>query len=110
MNPEIRQHIEAIKSLCRKYHFRKLWLFGSALTQEFRPDSDVDFLYELNHDSLSGSTSIDYFFSFQDEAKLILGHPVELVWYPGLRNPYFKEEVDETKVLIYDEETEKVSV
>ena len=110
MNSAIIPHIESIKGLCRKYHFSKLWLFGSALTNEFRPDSDVDFLYELNHTSLTGPTSIDYFFAFQDEASQLLSHPVELVWYPGIRNPYFKAEVDETKLLIYDAETEKVSV
>lgn len=110
MNSRIHPHINALKELCRKYKFRKLWIFGSALTPKFRPDSDIDLLYDLSHGSLSGLTSIDYFFAFQDEAEELLGHSVDLIWYPGLRNPYFKEEVDETKVLIYDQETEKVSV
>ena len=110
MDSSIRPHIEALKSLCQKYQFRKLWLFGSVLTPAFRPDSDIDLLYELNHGNLSGLTSIDYFFAFKDETEKLLGHPIELVWYPGLRNPYFKAEVDETKVLIYDQETEKISV
>ena len=110
MNAEVQSQISAIQKLCRKYHFSKLWLFSSALTSEFRPDSDVDFLYELDHSSLSGSTSIDYFFAFQDEVEKLLKHHVELVWYPGLRNPFFIEEVDETKVLIYDQAAEKVPV
>ncbi|MDX2248102.1 MAG: nucleotidyltransferase domain-containing protein [Bacteroidia bacterium] len=110
MNAELKPYIDAIRNLCLKYHFSKLWLFGSALTTRFGPDSDIDFLYELNHANLSGADSIDYFFAFQDEAEKLLGHSVDLVWYPGLRNPYFKAEVDETKVLIYDQEREKISV
>ncbi|MDX2247998.1 MAG: nucleotidyltransferase domain-containing protein [Bacteroidia bacterium] len=110
MIAEIQPHIEEIKKLCRKYHFSKLWVFGSVLTSEFRTDSDIDILYELDHSMLPGLTSINYFFAFKDQAEKLLRHPVDLVWYPGLRNPYFKEEVDETKILIYDAEAEKVSV
>lgn len=110
MNPVISSHIKSIKDLCRKYHFSKLWIFGSVLTSKFRPDSDIDFLYELNHTSLHGSNSIDYFFAFKDELEELLGHSVELVWYPGIRNPYFKEEVDESSVLIYDEARTKISI
>ncbi|MEZ4773260.1 MAG: nucleotidyltransferase domain-containing protein [Bacteroidia bacterium] len=106
----IHPNIDRIKQLCRKYHFSKLWVFGSVLTPEFRPDSDIDMLYELDHSQLSGLTSINFFFAFKDQVEEILGHPIDLVWYPGLRNPYFKEEVDETKILIYDAEAEKVSV
>jgi len=110
MVKEIHIHLPAIKALCRKYHFSKLWIFGSALTPDFRPDSDVDFLYELNHQELDGLASIDYFFAFKDEVEELLQHPVDLVWYPGLRNPFFKQAVDETKVLIYDSERAKIPV
>ena len=75
MNTALKPHIEANKELCRKYHLSKLWLFGSALTDKFRSDSDIDFLYELNHSSLSGSTSIDYFFAFKDEAEMLVHAP-----------------------------------
>ena len=54
--------------------------------------------------------SIEHFFAFHDELASLLGHPIDLVWYPGLRNPYFKAEVEETKKLIYDAEGEKISV
>ena len=110
MNPLLSQHKEALQHLCRTYHFDKLWVFGSILTPQFDDASDIDFLYELGHEQLPGDTSIDYFFRFIEEAQTLLGHPIELVWYPGIRNPFFKEEIEETKVLIYDAAAEKVSV
>ncbi len=34
----------AIADFCRRYHIRKLSLFGSVLRDDFRPDSDIDVL------------------------------------------------------------------
>ncbi|MFC2171137.1 nucleotidyltransferase family protein [Acidobacteriota bacterium] len=38
---------EAIAQFCRKHHIRKLALFGSVLTDDFGPDSDIDVLVEF---------------------------------------------------------------
>lgn len=35
-----------IAEFCRRYHIRKLSLFGSVLRDDFRPESDIDFLVE----------------------------------------------------------------
>ena len=34
-------------ALCRKHHIRRLAIFGSALRDDFRPDSDIDVLVEF---------------------------------------------------------------
>jgi predicted nucleotidyltransferase len=36
--------MEAIRALCAKYGVKELAVFGSVLRDDFRPDSDVDFL------------------------------------------------------------------
>ncbi len=38
---------EQIADFCRRHHIRKLSLFGSVLTERFRPDSDMDMLVEF---------------------------------------------------------------
>ncbi len=38
---------EAIEAFCVQNHIRKLSLFGSILTERFRPESDVDILVEF---------------------------------------------------------------
>jgi predicted nucleotidyltransferase len=38
---------EEIAGFCRRNHIRKLSLFGSILTERFRPESDIDILVEF---------------------------------------------------------------
>ena len=38
---------ERLVETCRRYHVRKLSIFGSALREDFRADSDVDVLVEF---------------------------------------------------------------
>ncbi|RKY60543.1 MAG: nucleotidyltransferase, partial [Candidatus Latescibacterota bacterium] len=37
-----------LAAFCRKYHIRRLCLFGSVLRDDFRPDSDIDILVEFD--------------------------------------------------------------
>jgi predicted nucleotidyltransferase len=39
--------LEAIAAFCVRNHIRKLSLFGSILTEEFRNESDIDMLVEF---------------------------------------------------------------
>ena len=41
---------EKLAEFCRRRHIRKLSFFGSVLSDEFRPDSDVDVLVEFEPD------------------------------------------------------------
>jgi len=38
---------ERLAEFCRRYQVRELALFGSALREDFGPDSDVDLLVEF---------------------------------------------------------------
>jgi hypothetical protein len=48
-NPAIDK--ERIADFCRRHHITRLAIFGSALREDFRPDSDVDVLvdFEAGH-------------------------------------------------------------
>jgi len=39
--------LDEIASFCRRNHIRQLAIFGSALREDFHPDSDVDLLVEF---------------------------------------------------------------
>jgi len=79
---------DSIASLCRKYHVRKLWLFGSALREDFGADSDVDVLVEFEPDHVPGLR----FFTLQRELSEAIGRDVDLNTrqFPS---PYFRDEV-----------------
>ena len=45
---------DRLADFCRRHHIRELALFGSALREDFRPDSDVDFLVEFETGHVPG--------------------------------------------------------
>jgi predicted nucleotidyltransferase len=93
-------YIPQIRKLCEQHRVDKLYAFGSVLTDRFTKDSDVDFLYRFKSDvSLNGYA--DNFFRFQEQLEKALHRTVDLVSEKHLKNPYFIEEVNATKQLIY---------
>jgi predicted nucleotidyltransferase len=48
MSPAIEIPQDLVADLCRRYKVRQLALFGSALRDDFGPESDVDFLVEFD--------------------------------------------------------------
>ena len=97
----IRKNMAQIVALCEKHKVVQLFVFGSILTEKFNKDSDVDFSVVFDRSSLPlliyGKNYFDLKFALED----LLKRPVDLVEYNAIRNPYFKEELDETKQLIY---------
>ncbi|MBI4610959.1 MAG: nucleotidyltransferase family protein [Candidatus Rokubacteria bacterium] len=49
---------ERLVTFCRWHHIRRLALFGSALREEFGPDSDVDVLVEFEPEHVPGLLGI----------------------------------------------------
>ncbi|MCD6415481.1 MAG: nucleotidyltransferase domain-containing protein [Planctomycetes bacterium] len=47
-----------IAGFCRRHHIRRLALFGSVLSKDFGPDSDVDVLVEFEAGHVPGLISL----------------------------------------------------
>ena len=45
---------DKLEEFCKKYHIRKLSLFGSVLRDDFSTESDVDFLVEFEEGKTQG--------------------------------------------------------
>lgn len=97
----IEHNIDKIIELCRKFHVRKLWVFGSILTNRFRPDSDVDLCVDFDWNEIPLLESADNFFDFQYALEDLFGRKVDLTDDSAVRNPYFREELNEKRQLIY---------
>jgi len=93
-------HIPQIRKLCEQHKVERLYAFGSALTERFSDDSDVDFLYTFK-DDIPLLEIVDYYFNFLNDLEKTLHRPVDLTSEKDLRNPYFIKELDATKQLIY---------
>ncbi|MEO5375690.1 MAG: nucleotidyltransferase domain-containing protein [Alphaproteobacteria bacterium] len=81
-----------IDALCRRYHVRRLDLFGSAATGHFDQNlSDLDFLVEF--EPLEPAVYADSYFGFLEELTSLFGRSVDLVTEAALANPHFRRRV-----------------
>jgi predicted nucleotidyltransferase len=81
---------DRVAEFCRRYHIRRLSLFGSVLREDFRPDSDVDILVEFEAGCEPG------FFGLarmeRELSELLRGRKVDLRTPEDLSR-YFRDEV-----------------
>lgn len=100
MLADIQSHQDELGAICRKHHVKRLELFGSGVgPAPLSPKSDLDFLVEFLPSPPGGYA--DAFFGLKEELEALFRRPVDLVVPSAIRNPYFKEAVDETRALVY---------
>lgn len=88
----------AIEEFSRKWRIRELSLFGSVLRGDFGPESDVDVLVSFEEDA---PWSLWDLVEMRDELSKLLGRRVDLVEREGLRNPFRRQRILETRQVIY---------
>lgn len=96
----INDNIHKLYDLCKKHKVSKLYAFGSILTSRFNDQSDIDILVDFNSE-IDHNTYADNYFDFYHALRNLFGRDVDLVDESAVRNPFFKEELEETKYLIY---------
>jgi predicted nucleotidyltransferase len=89
---------EKIESFCRQWKIQELALFGSVLSDEFRPDSDVDVLVTFTADM---PWSVYDWIEMQENLQELFGRKVDLVDSQGLRNPYRRRAIWNRREIIY---------
>lgn len=99
MKSPIPDHLSSIRDLCRMHSVKSLHAFGSAVREDFGPESDIDLLVDF--DRLAPGSLFLRFFDFKQAMEDLLGHPVDLVTSRSISNPFFKQEVDSTKTELY---------
>lgn len=73
---KIQVPMEKIEAFCRKWKVQRMWLFGSALREDFGPESDVDVLVEFAPEA---RWSLLDLVGAEQEMSEILGRPVDLI-------------------------------
>lgn len=92
---------DKIAEVCQKYSVTKFSLFGSATTDKFNEESDVDVLISFD-DKGTDFNYFDVYFRIKSELELYWNRSVDLVVDKDFTNPYFKESLEKSKVLIYE--------
>jgi hypothetical protein len=91
---------EAIAALCRKHGVERLFLFGSALRDDFRPGkSDIDLLVEFGR--VGGHAKAHAYFDLLDDLTALFGTHVDLVMAGAVKNRYIARDIEATKQELY---------
>lgn len=98
MNPRVQLDRDALAAFCRKWRVRELSIFGSALRDDFGPDSDLDFLVSFDPEAPWDLWDL---VDIREELMAIAGRKVDLVEKEGLRNPYRRRSILSTAEVIH---------
>ena len=98
MSPHLTVNRERIETFCRKWKVNEMSIFGSALRDDFSPESDVDVLVDLEPGH--GLTLYDWV-DMIDELRDIFGRDVDLVSKGGLKNPFRRKEILRSAEVVY---------
>jgi len=98
MRKSIEVPFDRLKEFCRKWKIAELSFFGSVLREDFGPDSDIDVLVSFSPEA---KWTLFDFVDMRDELKEILGRDVDLVSKAGLRNPFRRHEILNSREIVY---------
>jgi uncharacterized protein len=93
--PHIEMPRERIAEFCQKHHIRRLSLFGSVLSDEFAPESDIDVLVEFEAGQVIGLLRLA---GMEIELSEMLGRKVDLRTPEDLSRYFRKEVLDSAEV------------
>jgi predicted nucleotidyltransferase len=88
----------AICQICRRLGVKRLDVFGSATTDQFAADSDVDVLVQFDR---GPGALFNRYFDLKEGLEQIFGRPVDVVIEESLKNPYFKIAIEQMRKNIY---------
>lgn len=89
---------DQIADFCRQRKITELALFGSALREDFRPNSDLDILVTFAPEM---RYSLFDLVAMRDELAALFGREVDLVEKAALRNPFRRQHILQNAEVIY---------
>lgn len=105
----IENKISDVYYLCQKYKVSQLYLLGSVARNKYNSNSDIDFVVYFLPD-IPLDDYADNFFDFIYELQNLFNRKIDWVSGKAMKNPFFIQEIEQTKKLIYDYSNQKIAV
>ncbi|MBN1192680.1 MAG: nucleotidyltransferase domain-containing protein [Coriobacteriia bacterium] len=97
---ELEEKRQAVIDACRRFGVARMFVFGSALRDDFRPgDSDIDLLVEF--ETMTPHELVEAYFGLLDELRSVLEVPVDLVMSDAVKNRFITADIERTKQVLY---------
>lgn len=93
-------YMDRITALCKQHKVKGLYAFGSAVRGELGPDSDVDLLLDLPLEDPEAFS--EHYWALEEALGNLFQRPVDLISKRALRNQYFLQELERTKIPLYE--------
>ena len=95
--------------LCHQCGVKCLFAFGSVVSNQFDPEkSDLDFLVEM--EEMPPLERGENLIGLWEALEALFARKVDLITNQPIKNPYLRDSIERSKLLIYDRESEKVFV
>ena len=91
---------EGFKDLCEAHEVASLHAFGSSVRGGFKESSDVDLVVDFK--TVDPLRFGEMMWDLWDKLELFFGRKVDLLTMRSVKNPVMREEIERTKVLVYD--------
>jgi len=89
---------DRLADFCRRWQVHRLSIFGSAVRDQLRSDSDIDVLVAFDERAVWSLFDI---ITMREELAALFGRAVDLVEEGAVRNPYLLASIDRTKQVLY---------
>jgi len=96
----IEAYRDQIQRLCEDYKVKSLYSFGSVNTKKFNEQSDVDLMVDF--ETTDPIEYTDNYFDLKFELERILNRSIDLLEHKAVKNPFLRENIDRSKILIYE--------
>jgi predicted nucleotidyltransferase len=93
------RNLDRIKSLCKQHKVKTFFAFGSVIRDDFEDNSDIDFVVDFDESDPFKYT--DLYFHLKEKLEQLLHRQIDLIEERGIKNQFFRNELNNTKVLIY---------
>ena len=88
-----------INNLCKEHKVKTLYAFGSVLTDNFGPNSDIDLVIEIySNDPIEYAEN---YFDFKFKLQELINKPIDLLEEKGIKNSHLKNNIESSKYKIY---------
>ena len=96
---ELEKYNADIKQLCAAHKVKRLYAFGSVLTNNYNKNSDIDFMVDF--EPVEINQYADNYYDFKFSLENILHRPIDLLEEKAIKNPYFLQVVNNQRQLVY---------
>ena len=91
--------IEQIRELCKQNRVKTLFAFGSVTREDFSADSDIDLVVDFEEkDPFIYS---ELYLNLKSKLEEILKRQVDLLEERAIKNRFFRQQLESTKVPLY---------